>query len=349
MVEIPVAGAGPAGLAAALTLARAGARPVVYERRQEVGARHHGDFQGLENYSTRGDVLDELAAIGIAAEFDCHPVAEAILYGPDGHAWRYRASTPLFYMVRRGVESGSLDQGLKRQALAHDIELHFGTALPEAASGIRATGPRGSYAIVVGYVFRTTLPDALVGVLSDRLAPKGYAYLVTAGGRATLACCIFADCANYRGYLDRTVAFFQARTGIDLAGAQRFGGTGNVRLPATARRNGGGTLLAGEAAGFQDALWGFGLRYAMVSGHLAARALLERDPGSYDRRWRGRFGGLMRASLVNRYLFARLGDRGYDAFLRRLGAAEDAREWLRRHYAPSVWKDLWYLLLRRAN
>src|SRR2546430_1847627 len=146
MVEIPVAGAGPAGLAAALTLARAGARPVVYERRQEVGARHHGDFQGLENYSTRGDVLDELAAIGIAA--------------------------------------------------------------------------------------------------------KGYAYLVTAGGRATLACCIFADCANYRGYLDRTVSFFQARTGIDLAGAQRFGGTGNVRLPATARRNGGGTLLAGEAAGF---------------------------------------------------------------------------------------------------
>ncbi len=147
MVEIPVAGAGPAGLAAALTLARAGARPVVYERRHEVGARHHGDFQGLENYSTRGDVLEELAAIGIAAEFDCHPVAEAILYGPDGRRWRYRASTPLYYMVRRGVESGSLDQGLKRQALAHDIELRFGAALPEAATAIRATGPRGSFAI----------------------------------------------------------------------------------------------------------------------------------------------------------------------------------------------------------
>jgi flavin-dependent dehydrogenase len=349
MVEIPVAGAGPAGLAAALTLARAGARAVVYERRHEVGARHHGDFQGLENYSTRGDVLDELAGIGITTEFDCHPVAEAVLYGPDGRPWRYRASTPLFYMVRRGVEAGSLDQGLKRQALAHDIELRFGTALAETASGVRATGPRGSYAIVVGYLFPTTLPDALIGVLSERLAPQGYAYLVTAGGRATLACCIFADRANYRRYLDRTVAFFQARAGIDLAGARRFGGTGNVRLPATARCNGGGTLLAGEAAGFQDALWGFGLRYAMVSGHLAARALLERDPASYDRRWRARFGGLIRASLVNRYFFSRLGDRGYGAFLRRLGSADDAREWLHHHYAPSAWKDLWYLLLRGAH
>lgn len=347
MVEIPVAGAGPAGLAAALTLARAGARPVVYERRHEVGARHHGDFQGLENYSTRGDVLEELAAMGIAAEFDCHPVAEATIYGPDGRRWRYRASTPLFYMVRRGVEAGSLDQGLKRQALAHDIELRFGAALPEAAAGIRATGPRGSFAIVVGYLFRATLPDALIGVLSDRLAPKGYAYLVIAAGRATLACCLFAEYSQYRRYLDRTVAFFEEHAGIDLTCARRFGGTGNVRLPATARRN--GTLLAGEAAGFQDALWGFGLRYAMVSGHLAARALLERDPASYDRRWRDRFGGMMRASLVNRHFFARLGDCGYAAFLSRLGAAEDAREWLRRHYAPSVWKDLLYLLLRRAS
>src|SRR2546428_14093749 len=147
MAEIPVAGAGPAGLAAALTLARAGARPVVYERRHEVGARHHGDFQGLENYSTRGDVLEELAAIGIAAEFDCHPVAEAILYGPDGHAWRYRASTPLFFMVRRGVESGSLDQGPKRQALAFDIAPRLRTALPVTDSGLRAPGPRGSVGI----------------------------------------------------------------------------------------------------------------------------------------------------------------------------------------------------------
>src|SRR3989475_10819529 len=201
MVEIPVAGAGPAGLAAAFAPGRAGARRVAYERGGKVGARHHGDFQGLENYSTRGDVLDELAAIGIAAEFDCHPVAEAILYGPDGHAWRYRASTPLFYMVRRGVESGSPDQGLKPQALAHDIEPRFGTAPPEAASGIRATGPRGSYAIVVGYVFRTTLPDALVGGPADRRPPQRYAYLVTAGGRATPACWIFADCATYHGYL----------------------------------------------------------------------------------------------------------------------------------------------------
>src|SRR5260370_13810125 len=145
-------------------------------------------------------------------------------------------------MVGRGVEAGSLDQGWKRQALAHGIELRFGTALAETASGVRATGPRGSYAIVVGYLFPTTLPDALIGVLSDRLAPQGYAYLVTAGGRATLACCIFADRANYRRYLDRTVAFFQARAGIDLACAPSIRGTGNGPLTAPPRCYRGSTL-----------------------------------------------------------------------------------------------------------
>jgi flavin-dependent dehydrogenase len=41
--------AGPAGLAAALTLARAGVLTVVHEIRHDVGARFHGDFQGIEN------------------------------------------------------------------------------------------------------------------------------------------------------------------------------------------------------------------------------------------------------------------------------------------------------------
>src|SRR5260370_41504907 len=110
-------------------------------------------------------------------------------------------------MVGRGVEAGSLDQGWKRQALAHGIELRFGTAIAETASGVRATGPRGSYAIVVGYLFPTTLPDALIGVLSDRPAPQGYAHLATAGGRTTPACCIFAHPARSRPYPARTRAF----------------------------------------------------------------------------------------------------------------------------------------------
>jgi len=68
---VEIVGAGPAGLSAALTAARAGREVTVWERRADCGSRFHGDLQGLENWTTRGDVLEELAGMGIATTFDC--------------------------------------------------------------------------------------------------------------------------------------------------------------------------------------------------------------------------------------------------------------------------------------
>jgi len=68
-------------------------------------------------------------------------------------------------------------------------------------------------------------------------------------------------------------------------------------------------VTVGEAAGFQDSLWGFGLRYALTTGHMAARAFLAGSPQSYDRMWRRRFSSQMRTAAVNRFLFRIAGDR----------------------------------------
>ena len=57
--EIHISGA---GLAAALTIAKSGGKAIVHELKGAVGARFHGDFQGLENWTTSEDVLEELAA-----------------------------------------------------------------------------------------------------------------------------------------------------------------------------------------------------------------------------------------------------------------------------------------------
>jgi flavin-dependent dehydrogenase len=347
---IEIAGAGPAGLAAALTVARAGRQAVVYERHADVAGRFHGDFQGIENYSTRGDALEELQAAGIETDFQVTRFREAILYDDSGREWRYRSPDPLFYMIRRGTEPGMLDAALKARALAAGVEIRFNTPAPADRLDrtlIRATGPRHSFAIVVGYIFRTDLPDLVVGALSDRLAPKGYAYLVTSGGIGTVASCLFEDLRNYQRYLDNTVRFFTRCAGLAMSEPRRFGGTGSVRVERSATD--GRTLIAGEAAGFQDALWGFGLRYAMISGHLAARAVLEEAPHRYDRAWQDRLGGYIKTSFVNRYFFERLGDVGYKAFLTRIGAADDAREWLRGHYSPSGWKNLLFTMLCRGR
>ena len=61
--RVEISGAGPAGLAAAIAVARAGRRPVVFERRPDVGGRFHGDFQGIENWSTEGDAPEAPSAV----------------------------------------------------------------------------------------------------------------------------------------------------------------------------------------------------------------------------------------------------------------------------------------------
>jgi flavin-dependent dehydrogenase len=90
------------------------------------------------------------------------------------------------------------------------------------------------------------------------------------------------------------------------------------------------------------------MRYALVSGHMAGRALLARRPAEYERSFRERFTGFLRASVVNRYFYERLGDTGYARLLHRLARAADARDWLRHFYAPRLWKTLWFPIARIA-
>lgn len=71
---ISIVGAGPAGLACAIVLARADYPVVVHEQHSKVGGRFHGDFQGLENWSSEEDILDELARSGIERSFECRAV-----------------------------------------------------------------------------------------------------------------------------------------------------------------------------------------------------------------------------------------------------------------------------------
>ncbi|HKF43429.1 MAG TPA: hypothetical protein VKG01_10030 [Thermoanaerobaculia bacterium] len=343
-----MSGAGPAGLSAAITLARVGIPVVVRELRTDVGGRFHGDLQGIENWTTRGDVLEELSRIGVEPTFDHTAFREGLFFDPSGREFSLRSPDPFFYLVRRGCGRGTLDTALKEQALACGAQIRLGDRTGASDQpAIVSHGPRGCAAVAVGYVFETAMPDSVFGVLSDELAPKGYSYLLVSGGLGTVATCLFRDFRGQKDYLHRTVDFFERRAGLRMSNPRLFGGTGQVFPPGSALR--GGVLLAGEAAGFQDALWGFGIRYAILSGHLAARALAAGRREDYDRLWKKRFGGLLRTSFVNRYFYGRMGHPGYRWLMRALRRAPDPREWLRRFYAPRFWKRLLSPLAARAD
>lgn len=334
---IEIAGAGPAGLAAAITLARAGRRVKVYEAHDEVGHRFQGDFQGLENWSSAADVLEVMRSHGLSTDFRHQPMAVGTAYDAWGRAHAVRSGAPLFYLVERGPGPGSLDSALLAQARDCGVEVVFGQRLKRiAGSGILAAGPRAADAIAVGYHCETDMDDGFWVICDDDLAPQGYAYLLVWNGRATVKSCMFSDFKNEQQYVARTVEAFRRLLGFEMQNPVAHGGAGNFRIPRSAYS--GRHPLVGEQAGFQDTLWGFGMRLAMDSGILAARSLLEGS--DYDVLWRRHLLGQMETSVVNRALFSLLGNRGYRRFLGRMSTHPNLRGFLLRHYHPSFFKRL---------
>ncbi len=329
---ITIVGAGPAGLACAIALARSGRPVVVREWHVAVGHRFHGDFQGLENWSSSQDVLEELQAAGIAATFEHVAVSQGTLFNSIGETYQARSGRPLYYLVRRGAELGTLDHALLEQAIAAGVIVRFADRA-ETINGpaVLASGPRIADAIAVGYVFDTDMPDGDWLALDNRLAPLGYAYLLVHGGRGTVASCMFSGFKKQEEHVERTVSFFGEKVGLVMRNPRSFGGFANFRLPRTAIQ--GGHLVIGEQAGFQDALAGFGMRYALRSGLLAARSIIERT--DYTELWRRELLPLLRTGTVNRFVFNMVGEPGWRLALRKLSRG-DAGVTLHGFYRPSL-------------
>ncbi len=334
---VRIVGAGPAGLSAAIVLAGAGRRVVVHEAQAEVGRRFGRDFQGLENWSTVEDVLSILRKRGLNTDFTARPCHSGTVFDAWDDAYTVHSELPIFYLVERGSGPGSLDAALLRQARSEGVEVRFNSRVKQLrGEGILAAGPRVADAIAVGYQFDTDMEDGFWAICDDRLAPKGYAYLLIMAGRGTMKSCMFSDFKHERVFVERSLEAFRRLVGLEMKNPVFHGGAGNARIPAGAYN--GRHPVAGEHAGFQDALWGFGIRTAILSGILAAQSLLTGE--DYDALWRRELLPQMQTSVINRALYALVGNRGYRWFLRRLASDKDIRRTLRRRYQPSRIKNL---------
>jgi flavin-dependent dehydrogenase len=332
---IDVIGAGPAGLVAAINLAKSGFAVTLHEAGPSVGHRFHGDFQGIENWTTEHDVRDFLKRINVELNFRLEPYRGGIFFSPSQRRREIRTREALFYLVERGGYEGCLDFGLLRQAQKAGVRVIFSARSWNVEhDGVIAVGPRAADVIAKGIVFDTDARDVAYAIVDDRIAPKGYAYLLINRRRATLATVFYRDFRNEKTYFQRALGTFQKLVPTAMRNTREFGGFGNFFLRPTAIE--GKKLYLGESAGFQDALFGFGMRHAMMSGFLAAESIMHGT--SYDDLWKRETLPLLRASLANRLIYEFLGNPGYEFIFKRIATRSDLREALRKEYNMSVLK-----------
>jgi len=293
-------GAGLSGLTAAINLAKKGYEVDVYEKNEDVGMRFHGDLQGLENWSKKKDILEELKEMNINISFDCDPFSKVILTNCS-RTKEINSKRPLFYLVKRGSFSGAIDYGLKVQALKAGVNMHFQKTFPPNEVNIVATGfiPKEVVGVVRGIIFRTNVKDTAIVALSDKLAFKGYSYLLITKRYGCMCTVVLDELYRVNECFEKTKKFFAKTLDHDIQSSKEVGGIGSFSLKNVFRK--GTTLYVGEAAGLQDFLWGFGMRFAIRSGYLAAQSIISNK--DYEKIAKKHFRNRLKAGVVNRYLW----------------------------------------------
>lgn len=285
-----------------------------------------------------------LEEIGIDINFLYVPYFGGTIHAPGLAPREVTSGRPIFYLVKRGAMPGSLDFGLRKQAEALGVEFVFNHRVNDLEkTAIVGTGPTGADAVATGMTFETTREDMAVVAFDDSFARRGYAYLLVHQGCGTLASVHYGDCGAGKGAFGRMVEFFVGHIGLDIRNERRFAGYASFFLRNSQVH--GDRLYVGESAGFQDCLWGFGMRYAILSGYLAARSIIEGS--NYDRLWQKELKPMLETSLINRYLVELFGDYAYRYLARRVSVG-DPGVFLRRHYNYSFGKHLILPLAKRA-
>ncbi len=311
----------------------------VFEKSGGAGARGHGDFQGLENWTSNENVLEYLRRLGIKTDFWFQPVSELTFFSPDSQRYRCATKQPILYLIKRGATPGCLDHALMNQAANLGVEVIGNTKVTEPLR-IDSSGADRAVAFAHGITFKTDAPDMVTALLDDRLAPKGYAYFIAMGGSATLASAFFIKPrGESKHYFEATLQRYKRLLKFEINDPQEFGGYISFHFFKDSYN-----LAVGEAACIQDYLFGFGMRLAIKSAELAARSLI--DGKNYYQLYKQEIRPFLRAGIVNRSLFERFGNAGYEQRLKKISVDVDIRRFLSDTYRFTLLHKLLYPMAR---
>ena len=153
--------------------------------------------------------------------------------------------------------------------------------------------------------------------IDNTISPNGYFYILVWNGRATI-CTTTSRLDMFKGISK----LHQKNLKLDickniLKGSKKrheFSGFANYNVPRSAVED--KRIYAGEAAGFQDAFLGFGMKYAFISGYLAAKSII--DNISYDYLWKKAFGHELKKTSQPRIYMNIFGNKKYEDMIERM-------------------------------
>ncbi len=290
-------------MTAGINLKKSGRDVVVYEKQSTAGGSRHGDYEGLENWIFNQPMSTFFESHG----FDFHkletiPIKHFTVHTERKSPFIVRSRSPFFYMIKRGSHGDSFDRQLYEQCCQAGVDFKFDTLAPGNID-IDSTGPKRAAAYIKGVNFTTLMENQIHLLLGKKYAPKGYAYLIIQNGRGTIASAFKKVKNEATEPLKMTIDYFR-EIGFAIPHNKVFGSRGsfsilNMKFFQRPYR-------IGEAGGFQDFLFGFGMRMAMSSG-LAAAYHLKGEKYKAKRILRNLYWKRY-ISFINRKLYERLND-----------------------------------------
>ena len=292
MIDLLVAGGGPAGLSTAVHAARAGLETVVVERRQ--GPIDKACGEGLMPHSVRqlqrlGAEVDGRAFRGIRY-LDGRRTAEA----------RFRDGSG--YGVRRTV----LHAALSDAASAAGVRVVHGEvgAVTQDSTSVSAAGFRARYLAAADGLhspIRRSLGlsggegrrrrwgirrHVQIAPWSDCVevywGPDVEAYVTPVGENCVGIAILTSERGGFEQHLAAFPMLVERINGLEH-GQDRAAGPLRQKVR---NRSAGRVLLVGDAAGYVDALTGEGMGLAFGAAELLVGCVRADRPGDYDRQWR---------------------------------------------------------------
>ena len=318
-----ILGAGVSGLVSGIVLAKHGYNVKIFEKRPRIGSFLEKDIHSLRNYSFDCDIINKYRRLGIKIS-NFYPIVKQVRYSASLKSIEiYSRKKPLFYNVVRGyADERSLDVDLFEQAKANGAEVVFNQKIDPDRNNmdIIATGARYRKGIIYGRHYRNVSvePNTLYFFLNSNRSSYGYTYINPFFGKeASIA--IVSPQSEKKEYLKRKFNTIVKNKVISkiIKNAEvenEFFGFAFFDTPETAVRK--GKLYVGEAAGFLDATTGFGLHYAILSGCLAARSIIEKK--DYDKLWKETFGKELERRYSRKKLFKKMGIKGQKKIIKNL-------------------------------